>query len=166
MLMNYPRHFSSMIMWLCCIVTACHTPKSPLLVGAILKIGTEIVRLATCVPHEVHWPLIQIISAAHCNMTVLWILIPSNNFWAFPWTTLLILPLIKNHIFNFTVETLLILRWKKLAADAFLLITCQIHTLSRPFLVPLLVLLLLRHLLSEAPLPFHPCTCLYWCITF
>ena len=54
LLMNYPRHFTPMILWLCFIAKECHTPTSSLLAGAILQIGTAIIRFATCVPREVH----------------------------------------------------------------------------------------------------------------
>ena len=42
-----------------CIMTAYSTPTSPLLSSAILWIGTETIRLATCVPCGVHWTLIR-----------------------------------------------------------------------------------------------------------
>ena len=35
------------------ISIACHTPTSSFLAGAILRTGTAIIRLATCVPREV-----------------------------------------------------------------------------------------------------------------
>ena len=54
LLMHYLRHFSSTIIWIFCIVKACHTPTPPLLFGAILRILTETARLAICVPREVH----------------------------------------------------------------------------------------------------------------
>ena len=41
------------------IVTAYFTPTSFLLAGAIIWIGTAKIRLDTCVPHGVHWPLIR-----------------------------------------------------------------------------------------------------------
>ena len=58
--MNYPRHCTSIILWLCFIAAACHTTTSSLLAGAILRIGTAIIRIATCVTREVHYPLIKI----------------------------------------------------------------------------------------------------------
>ena len=56
--------------------------------------------------------------------------------------------------------------WEKLVVDAFLLSTCQIHIFCCPFLVILTILLPLRHLLTEALLPFHTWASLSWCITF
>ena len=54
MLINFPHHFPSMILWIYCIVTVYHTSTSSLLAGAILRIGTATIRLTTCVPREVH----------------------------------------------------------------------------------------------------------------
>ena len=78
--MNYPCHCPSTILWLCCIVTACHTPTKSFLSGDILRIGTEIIQLTICVPHEVHYHLIQRIVSIHCNLTVMLILIPTSTF--------------------------------------------------------------------------------------
>ena len=54
LLMNYPHHCPSMILWLYCNETAYHTPTSFLLAGAILQIFIAKNRLANCVPREVH----------------------------------------------------------------------------------------------------------------
>ena len=37
--------------------------------GAILQIGIAKIHISTCVPHGLHWPLIQIIFSVHCNQT-------------------------------------------------------------------------------------------------
>ena len=60
LLMHYLHYFTSIIMWICCITKVYLTPTSSLLADAILRIGTATIRLATCMQHEVHWPLIRI----------------------------------------------------------------------------------------------------------
>ena len=76
------------------------------------------------------------------------------------------LPLLQIYVLNFPVATMLIMRWKKLVLDVFLLGTFQIHTFCCPFLVPLIFLIPLRRLLEKSLLSFHTCTSLYWCRTF
>ena len=66
-LMHFPHHFTSNIMYTCCIVTACHTTILSLLYNSILQLGDDIVRLDTFVPHDIHWPIIKIICTVHCN---------------------------------------------------------------------------------------------------
>ena len=92
MLMHSPHHCSSKILWICCIMTAYHTPASSLLICAILQIGTAIIRMPAYVPYEVHYPLIQRNFIVHCNMTIPWILIPTSTIWTFLCPTLLWLP--------------------------------------------------------------------------
>ena len=166
LLMHSPHHFPSMIMWIFCNATEYHTPISYLLAGSMLRIGTATIRLATCVPREVHYPTIQRIFAFHCNMEVTWILIPTSNFLTFLWTTLLYFILIQSYVLTFPVATPFILRRNKLVVGACLPGTFQIHTFHRPFLVPLTFLLLMRHLIEEAPPPLHPWVILSWCRTF
>ena len=57
----YPHNCPSTILWLFLIATAYRNITSYLLEGAILKIGTATIRIATCVQCGVHWPLSWII---------------------------------------------------------------------------------------------------------
>ena len=80
LLMNFPYHFPSRIMWHFCIVTSCNTPTSSLIGDFILKIGTATFWTYTCVPHEVYWYLIQRTFSVHCNQISPWNLFPTNAF--------------------------------------------------------------------------------------
>ena len=52
-------------------MTEYHTPTSSLLDGSVLQFGNATILLATCVPREVYFPLIQMMFAVQCNMEVL-----------------------------------------------------------------------------------------------
>ena len=148
LLMHSPHHCSSAIMWICCILTACHTTTSSLMFSSILWIGSATVWLATCGPHEVNLPLIQRIFAFQYNITVPVILISTSTFLIFLWPTLLCLPLLKMNFLTFPVATLLILRLKQFFVDALLIGNCQIYTFRWPFIVPMIFLLPMRHLVA------------------
>ena len=164
LLMNYPHHCPSVILWLCCNATAYCNPTLSSLSVDILLIGIITIWLVTCVPREVHYPMIQRIFGLQYNLTVPWILIPTRTFSSFLCLTLLYLLLIQSYILNFPVATPLISRWEKLVVGAFLPGTCQIHTFHCPFLVPLNLLFPMRRLLAEALIPFHTCNSMSWCI--
>ena len=59
-LIYFTHRFLSNNFWPCCILTQCHTPTSFLLADSILLIFIAIIWIITCLPHGVHWTLIQI----------------------------------------------------------------------------------------------------------
>ena len=63
-----------------CITTEYHTTTSSFLAGAILLIGNEKIWITTCVPSEVHWPLVWITFAVHCNWIAPWNMISKSTF--------------------------------------------------------------------------------------
>ena len=79
-LIHYPHHFPYPIMCLCCIVIAYCTPTLSFLSGSILLIGTVEIFLPTCVPCELHWRLIQIFFAVHCNLIAQLNFLSTSNF--------------------------------------------------------------------------------------
>ena len=78
-LMHYPHNLLSMLMWLWCITTTYRTPTTYLLASSKSQIGTATIWLSTCVPHGVHWPLIQINFAVHCNWIAPWTMLPTST---------------------------------------------------------------------------------------
>ena len=101
------------------------------------------------------------IFSVHYNQIAQLNILPTSTFQNFLWTTLLQIFLLQNYVLNFPLVIPLIFIWNKLDAGTFLPGSCKIHTLQRPFFVPLVLLPPLSHMVAEAHTPFHIWTSLY-----